>query len=85
MVYFVLTIFGEMKEISKMFSVGTLDEAAFVVGLSTEEFLKLQMSNKVEHQRRLSDSAMSQEAAERVLHVARRRSSLMSTAPAYSI
>ena len=66
------------REIAKNFGVSTIEDAAFVAGLTPEALLKLSASTKVADQRRLSDVAMSGGACKRMLTVARRRSSEMS-------
>ena len=59
-------------EVSKTFLVGTIEDAAFVAGISVERFRKLSSSSKVSYQRRLLDAAFTAEAADRVLEVAKR-------------
>jgi GNAT superfamily N-acetyltransferase len=63
--------------------VATIEEAAYVANMTPETFRTLSTSRKVADHRRLSDVAMSEQASERILHVAHRRSSLLSVETAY--
>ena len=73
-------------EIAKHFSVATIEDAAYVANMivvhesSTKSTnilgLELSSSTKVESMRRLSKTAMSDEAGKRLLKMARRRSSV---------
>mmetsp|Transcript_30492 Transcript_30492/g.61195 ORF Transcript_30492/g.61195 Transcript_30492/m.61195 type:complete len:874 (+) Transcript_30492:77-2698(+) len=66
-------------EIAKNFGVSTIEDAAYVADMSPDALLKLSASTKVADLRRLSDIALSGGACERILHVARRNSSRMSS------
>jgi len=66
-------------EIAKNFGVSTIEDAAYVANMSPDALLKLSASTKVADLRRLSDIALSGGACERILHVARRNSSRMSS------
>ena len=66
------------REIAKNFGVSTIEDAAYVAGMTPEALLKLSSSTKVADLRRLSDAAMSGGACKRLLTVARRRSSEIS-------
>jgi len=63
-------------EIAKHFSVATIEDAAYVANMTPDELLELSSSTKVESMRRLSKTAMSDEAGKRLLKMARRRSSV---------
>ena len=67
------------SEIAKNFGVSTIEDAAYVADMSPDALLKLSSSSHVADLRRLSDIALSSGACERVLHVARRNSSRMSS------
>ena len=67
------------NEIAKIFGVSTIDDAAYVANMSPDALLKLSASTKVADLRRLSDIALSGGACERILHVARRNSSQVSS------
>ena len=67
------------REIAKNFGVATIEDAAYVANMSPDALLKLSASTKVADLRRLSDVALSGEAGKRLLHVARRNSSQMSS------
>jgi hypothetical protein len=67
------------REIAKNFGVSTIEDAAYVANMSPDALLKLSASSKVADLRRLSDIALSGDSAERLLHVARRNSSQMSS------
>ena len=59
-----------------MFGVATLDDAAYVAGKAPEEFRRLSSSSNVFDQRKLIDAAFTVQAGERMITLARRRSSV---------
>jgi len=67
------------REIAKNFGVATIEDAAYVANMSPDALLKLSASSKIADLRRLSDIALSGEASQRLLRVARRNSSRMSS------
>jgi len=62
------------RKTAEMFGVGTIEDAAFVAGMSLKEFRRLSSSSKIEDQRILLDVSLTTEVGERVMEVARRRS-----------
>jgi len=66
------------RDIAKNFGVSTIEDAAYVAGMTPEALLRLSSPTKVADLRRLSDAAMSGGACKRLLTVARRRSSEIS-------
>ena len=67
------------RKLAKMYGVGSIEDAAYVTGKSVREFRRMSSSSNVFDQRALLDAAFTGDAAERVMKVARRRSSIEST------
>jgi len=67
------------RKIARMYGVGSIEDAAYVSGKSVPAFRRLSSSSSVLDQRALLDAAFTGGAAERVMEVARRRSSIKST------
>ena len=75
---------SDERDIAKNFSVATIDDAAYVANMSPDELLALSASTKVESMRRLSGIALANETSQRMLKLARRRSSTLSIESTYS-
>eukprot|EP00584_Thalassiosira_punctigera_P009040 CAMPEP_0172529078 /NCGR_PEP_ID=MMETSP1067-20121228/3244_1 /TAXON_ID=265564 ORGANISM="Thalassiosira punctigera, Strain Tpunct2005C2" /NCGR_SAMPLE_ID=MMETSP1067 /ASSEMBLY_ACC=CAM_ASM_000444 /LENGTH=857 /DNA_ID=CAMNT_0013313067 /DNA_START=97 /DNA_END=2670 /DNA_ORIENTATION=- len=67
------------RKLAKVYGVGTIEDAAYVSGKSIPAFRRLSSSSNVLDQRALLDAAFTGGAAERIMEVARRRSSIGST------
>lgn len=75
---------ADERDIAKNFSVATIEDAAYVANMSPDELLALSASTKVESMRRLSGIALANETSQRMLKLARRRSSTLSIEFTYS-
>lgn len=75
---------ADERDIAKNFSVATIDDASYVANMSPDELLALSASTKVESMRRLSGIALANETSQRMLKLARRRSSTLSIESTYS-